>query len=54
MSISIYNIAGQLLLQTKDDYSNESKVNISKFDTGSYILRVQTESGIITSRFIKQ
>ncbi|RLJ34311.1 putative secreted protein (Por secretion system target) [Chryseobacterium sp. 7] len=49
LKAEVFNISGQLIKSTK-----ESKVEISVFLPGTYILNVVTENKIITEKFIKK
>lgn len=46
----IFSITGQLVLKSK----NESQLDISKLNSGMYILRISTENGLFTKRLIKE
>jgi hypothetical protein len=50
----IYNIAGQLLLNSNFDNIQETQINISNLKSGSYIIRIHTSNGVETLRFVKQ
>jgi hypothetical protein len=51
--IEISNIEGQIIkrLKIKD---NKTDIDISDFSSGVYIIRVQTDRGIMTKKFIKE
>ncbi len=51
--IEILNIEGQIIkrLKIKD---NKTDIDISDFASGVYIIKVQTEKGIMTGKFIKE
>jgi uncharacterized repeat protein (TIGR01451 family) len=51
-SMAIYNLLGQLVL-TIPNAQNTSKIDISRFQTGNYILQVKTDKGNSTMKFIK-
>ena len=46
-SLSIINMTGQVVLK-QDVCSDEVTLDLSTFESGMYLLRVDTESGIIT------
>lgn len=49
-SISVYNMLGQLVLT----FVNPSNtIDVSTLKTGSYILKVTTENGVLSSKFLK-
>lgn len=49
LKVEIFNTSGQLIKTTK-----ESKIDISTFPSGIYILNVMTEYKVITEKFIKK
>jgi Secretion system C-terminal sorting domain len=49
-TIAIYNTLGQLVLQPN---SNEV-INILSLSTGNYIIKITTNEGVITKRFVKE
>lgn len=50
-TISIYNTIGQLVFETKSD-TQTTTVNTSDFETGSYIIRISNDSGIVSKTLI--
>ncbi len=50
-SITVYNIAGQVILNESTDHTTY-RVNTSNFDTGIYLFRIETEEGSIAKRVI--
>ncbi len=50
--INIYNLFGQLVL-TIPNAQDISKIDISKFQSGNYILQIKTEVGNSTIKFVK-
>ena len=50
-SVSIYNAIGQLVLTTAKP---ENNIDISSLKTGNYIIKVFSDKGINTSKFIKE
>ena len=50
-SITVYNIAGQVILNESTD-NTTYRVNTSNFDTGIYLFRIETEEGSIAKRVI--
>ncbi|MFA9372158.1 MAG: T9SS type A sorting domain-containing protein [Labilibaculum antarcticum] len=51
--IYIYDAKGQIRLQQKS-YSNSEQLNISDFKSGMYILKIQSESGAVSYKILKQ
>lgn len=51
-SIYVYNVVGQLV-QVISNAQNVSKVDVSKFQSGSYILQLKTAKGNSSMKFIK-
>jgi len=49
--VNIYNIAGQLVLNLTSD--NIETVDISRLNSGLYIIRIETEEKVYTERLIK-
>jgi hypothetical protein len=52
-SIGIYNALGQRVMTISGNHV-EVAVDISRLDSGVYFLRISSDKGISTSRFIKQ
>lgn len=52
-TIEILNIEGQIIKRLKIN-DNKTDIDISDFASGVYIIRVQTDSGITTKKFIKE
>lgn len=52
-SVSIYNSLGQLLLAVPNANTSES-IDVSGLQTGNYFLKLYTEKGISTTKFIKK
>lgn len=50
-SISVYNMLGQLV-QTFINPSNT--IDVSNLKSGSYILKMKTENGVLSSKFLKE
>ncbi|MBK9593587.1 MAG: T9SS type A sorting domain-containing protein [Crocinitomicaceae bacterium] len=48
-AVHIYNTAG-LLIQSE----NKNSFSVENLPTGIYFLKIQTENGIATSRFVKE
>jgi len=48
--IEIYDMSGKLVQTSK---MNNEKVSVSKLPKGNYLLKIQTENGVVTSKFIK-
>ncbi|SMO48965.1 DUF7619 domain-containing protein [Flavobacterium nitrogenifigens] len=51
-SIYIYNILGQLI-QVIPNAHNTSKIDVTKFQSGNYILKIKTSSGDSIMKFVK-
>ncbi|WP_343706454.1 T9SS type A sorting domain-containing protein [Flavobacterium sp.] len=51
-SVYVYNVLGQLI-QVIPDAHNISKIDVSKFKSGNYILQVKTATGNLSTKFIK-
>ncbi|OFX31041.1 MAG: hypothetical protein A2X08_18245 [Bacteroidetes bacterium GWA2_32_17] len=51
--VSIFNIQSQLLLQ-QPLYKENTEINISTLTKGMYIIKVKSDKGIVTNKFIKQ
>lgn len=51
--INIYNISGELVLnQARNVVSNNLKIDISNFDSGTYILELKNDNYTLTEKFI--
>ena len=53
-SYRIFNLLGEELLNDRNISTNEQSINISSFKSGTYIIHIDTESGIHNQKFIKQ
>lgn len=53
-TVSIYDFKGALIQLIQVDQSNEVIVRLSDFDSGIYLMKTQTVSGIETTRLMKQ
>lgn len=51
-SVYVYNVLGQLI-QVIPNAQNISKIDVSKFKSGNYILQVKTATGNLSTKFIK-
>lgn len=51
-TIKVYNIVGQLINETNVNNSCLTKINISSFDAGTYIVRIATLDGNVISKRI--
>ena len=51
-SVYVYNVLGQLI-QVIPNAENISKIDVSKFKSGNYILQVKTAAGNLSTKFIK-
>ncbi len=52
--ITIFNIAGQKILQTKTKDSEVSHINISNFSAGIYLLKITNDEGTTIKKFIRE
>jgi choice-of-anchor B domain-containing protein len=52
--IEIYDMRGRLIQQNIDEDITTTSVDISRFETGIYFVKVFLESGSITKKFIKE
>lgn len=53
LSIEVFDILGKQVL-TGDVSTNETKIDVSSLNSGIYIIRLSSEEGSITRKFIKQ
>jgi len=53
IDVQIFNTSGQLLLDSKLG-GNIDAIDISKFDTGIYIIRITADDEVFTQKFIKK
>ena len=51
-SIYVYNVVGQLV-KVISNAGNTSKIDVSKFQAGNYILQIKTAKGTSSAKFIK-
>lgn len=51
--ISVYNTIGQLIMEVPNAKS-ESRVNVQRLTAGHYFVKLETDKGITTVKFIKQ
>lgn len=52
--IEVYNVLGKRLLIFKNNNSFHAKINVSYLPAGMYLLKVETNEGNITTKFLKQ
>ncbi|RKS03315.1 T9SS type A sorting domain-containing protein [Flavobacterium sp. 102] len=52
-SISVYNILGQLVLALPNVQQVDT-INVSNLNTGSYFIKLETDKGITSSKFVKK
>lgn len=50
-SVEVYDVAGKLVKASKD---GAKSLNVSALDNGSYVVKVQTETGFYTQKVIKK
>lgn len=51
MSIAVYNVLGKMVLQQK---STANSIDISSLQIGLYLIKIETDQGIITKKVIKE
>ena len=49
-NLSLFSLTGQLVYES----SNQNKIDISEFNSGIYILKVNTEKGSFTKKVLKR
>ena len=52
-SITISNMAGQIMSQSQNNYGVSNEINVTTLPNGVYSISVSTEEGVRTQRFIK-
>jgi len=52
-NISVYNILGQLVLAAAN-FSQSETLDISSLKPGSYVIRVNSDKGASTAKFLKK
>lgn len=52
--ITIYNINGKLINNYKGLDSNKVNINVSKFNLGTYLVKIESQNKTITKKFIKK
>lgn len=52
-TIEIYNLIGQLMISKKIN-TTDTAIDMSKFQSGNYILKVATDNGTKTFKIIKE
>lgn len=53
-TISIYNTLGQLVQTYINKTNNSASIDVSQLRTGLYFIKINSEQGILTSKFIKE
>lgn len=53
-TISIYNTLGQLVQTYINTTNNSASIDVSQLRTGLYFIKINSEKGILTSKFIKE
>ena len=48
-SVKVYDLSGKMLIESSDN-----KISVSNLSSGVYLLRIMTETGEITKKFIKE
>jgi hypothetical protein len=51
-SIAVYNLLGQSVIQLKN-VSNDSSIDVSGLEIGTYLIKISSDKGIFNSKFIK-
>jgi Secretion system C-terminal sorting domain len=52
-SVKMYDMFGKLIYTSKTNIG-ESKIDISNYPSGIYLLQVETENGSVTKKIIKE
>ncbi|MEN2416080.1 DUF7619 domain-containing protein [Flavobacterium mesophilum] len=52
LAMSVYDMLGQLIIAIPHA-ENVSKIDVSKLQTGNYILKIKTNAGVLSVKFIK-
>ena len=52
-NISLYNISGQKLFENETSSHSET-INLQNYPSGTYILKIETEAGEVSKKFIKK
>jgi hypothetical protein len=52
-TVAIYNLNGQLLI-SKELNDDSAEINISSLTSGMYLIKIKTDSGTKTKKFIKE
>ena len=52
-SLEVYSLTGEMVLH-KNKIRNKTVVDLSKFPTGTYILKIQTSSGVQSWKVVKE
>jgi hypothetical protein len=53
-SYEIFDISGKVVKAMKSSTSNISEINVSELAVGNYILKLQSDKGIASKKFIKE
>ncbi len=53
-NVEVYDISGRLIQATLDANSNEVNINTSELSRGMYLVRLHSDKGIITTRFMRE
>ncbi len=55
VDIRVYNLLGRLMVNEQDKpITNMHKIDVSSLETGVYFVRINSENGTVTKRFIKE
>ena len=54
LSIKIYSVTGALKYSEGFTGQKSAEINLEKFDPGIYMIKIESESGLINRRFIKE
>jgi hypothetical protein len=52
-SISIYNVLGQLVLVVPNA-GEEMNIDVSKLNNGTYVVKINSDKGMSSTKFVKQ
>ena len=50
--ITVFNYVGQVVFRSDLGQANSTQLNTSKYESGVYVVRINTENGVVTKRVI--
>jgi len=53
-NLTVYKVTGQVVMEISDIYANPFRIDTDKLNSGLYFITVQTENGIVNSKFVKK